>query len=266
MLGLIVAAVAALLVFVALERTDDSHFQVGVPPLVVVLLFTIVPAPDRVAAGLGAVVGALAYAAFFVRQRGRRVPMPDYERGESEPTIDSPVRGPAPRADRRTEGAPDGPYYKPGTPHTAQVSATDTPGEPMLFHGHVLDRDGQPQEGVAIEIWHANGEGDYDLDGYVCRGHQYTDPRGRFAFRTVKPFGYGIASWSMAGVVDYRSAHIHVKLRRPGEDTFTTQVWFADDPRKARDVAYSRFAETNTVELDSDEATGFVTARYDFVI
>lgn len=262
-----IAGLAAAVVYVAMARTDDTNLQIGVVPVALLLLFTLVPAELRLATGLGLLVGVIGYAVSFVRARGAKVPLGDLRPSGavgSAPGAEAIEYDAAEAPSTRTAPAVDGPYYVSGTPEKHTLSVDDTPGEPMLFHGRVFDREGKPLVGAAIELWHADGNGDYDNEGHVCRGHQFTGPNGEFAFRTVKPFGYGLASLSMAGRVDYRSAHIHVKILRPDGTTFTTQVWFDDDPRKAKDVAYASFAGTNSVELG--RAGDLVTARYDFAL
>ena len=39
----------------------------------------------------------------------------------------------------------------------------DGKGEPMLVHGRILDTDGNPLDGVTIDVWQANDEGFYDV-------------------------------------------------------------------------------------------------------
>ncbi|GEM_PF-534262 len=265
---LALGGLSAALVFLCLWKTDDTNAQIGVVPIALLALFTLVPGEARVACGFGLFVSIPAYAAFFVRQRGRRVPMPDYfgvdgVDGVAAPASVAAVAQSAPDV-HRTPSTSDGPYYIPNTPHKQVLAAGGTPGQRMRFTGHVRTRDGAPVRGAAIEIWHADGNGDYDNEHYNCRGHQYTDEEGGFGFETVRPFGYGRKSLSMAGVVDYRSAHLHVKIRRDGE-TWTSQIWFPDDDdRNPTDIAFSRFAETNVVTLDRED--GIEVARFDFVL
>jgi len=256
----------AVVAFVALWKTDDTNAQIAVTPLALVALFLFVPAPWRLASGLGLLAGLPAYVAFFLYQRGQRAPMPDYTSvdGPAPVTRSDGPTGYVQTAMLPTPSTPDGPYYIPGTPHKKALSADGTAGEPMRFGGQVRTREGQPIRGAAIEIWHADGNGDYDNERYNCRGHQYTDGEGAFAFETVRPFGYGRRTWSMAGLVDYRSAHLHVKIRRDGE-TFTSQLWFPDDDeRNPTDVAYARFRKTNVLALDRE--AGCLVSRFDFVL
>ena len=258
--------VAALLVGFALQRSDDTNFQVAVLPVAVLLLFWLAPDGQRGAAGYGTALGTLAYVAVFLFNRARRVPMPDYPvAGAAAATGGGTAANSRSSGSgmRRTPAAPDGPYYIPNTPHKLSIAAPDTQGERMNFAGRVLRQDETPVQGACIEIWHADGNGDYDDSDFNTRGHQFTNAEGEFLFETVKPHGYGRPSLSLVGTIDYRSAHIHAKIRIDGE-TFTTQVWFPEDPRNARDIAYWKFKETNVVDYDSDGPP--LTARFDFVV
>ena len=257
---------AALVVGFALHKSDDTNFQVAVIPMAALLLFWLLPDGQRATVGYGIALGTLAYVAIFLFNRMQRVPMPEYPvsspatAAAGEPEAGSTATGgPAPR----TPGAPDGPYYLPDTPQKIRIAARETVGERMNFAGRILRQDGSPVEGACIEIWHADGNGDYDYRDYNTRGHQFTDANGEFLFETVKPLGYGRRSLSLIGSIDYRSAHIHAKIRTDG-DTFTTQVWFPDDPRNASDIAYWKFKNTNVVGYDDNGSV--LTARFDFVV
>ena len=257
---------AALVVGFALHKSDDTNFQVAVVPVAALLLFWLLPDGQRAAAGYGIALGTLAYVAVFLFNRMRRMPMPDYPVSSRATAaaggplvVSSTTDGPV----RRTPSGPDGPYYLPNTPEKLRVADEGTPGERMDFAGRVLRQDGTPVEGACIEIWHADGNGDYDYGGYNTRGHQFTNANGEFLFETVKPCGYGRRSLSLIGTIDFRSAHIHVKIRAERE-TYTTQVWFPDDPRNSRDIAYWNFKNTNVVSFDSEAPVP--TARFEFVV
>ena len=259
-----ILSLAALVVGFTLHKSDDTNFQVAVLPVAVLLLLWLVPDGQRAMAGSGIALGTLAYLAMFLFERARSVPMPDYpvlSPAAAEGVPASPPVSGSPMG--RTPAAPDGPYYIPNTPRKTRIAAPDTQGQQMNFAGRVLRRDGAPVEGACIEIWHADGNGDYDYGSYNTRGHQFTNANGEFLFETVKPLGYGRRSLSLIGTVDYRSAHIHAKIRIDGE-TLTTQVWFPEDPRNARDIAYWKFKNTNVVDYENDAPV--LTARFDFVV
>ena len=250
----------------AVYKTDDTNFQIAVVPLAIGLLFWLLPEGERGAGSIGLAVGALAYLGQFLFMRVRAAPMPDYASSSGAQAM-AATAGSRPDTHPGTLSAtpkgPDGPYYRPGSPEKRRIADNATLGERMLFVGRVLNREGAPVEGAIIEIWQADGDGEYDHEGFNCRGHQFTGKNGQFNFDTVKPRGYGTRSLSLVGSLDFRSAHIHVKVRVGGRTT-TTQVWFPDDERNRLDVAYWKFKNTNVVSYDEDAEV--LTSRFDFVI
>jgi protocatechuate 3,4-dioxygenase beta subunit len=85
-----------------------------------------------------------------------------------------------------------------------------------------------PIAGALLDFWQADADGQYDNRGYRFRGHQYTDGEGRFSLETVVP-----------GLYTGRTRHIHVKVQGRGGRVLTTQLYFPDEPRNARDGIYS---------------------------
>ena len=259
------AGIALLLGF-GLHKSDDSNLQITIVPLAVIALFLLLPEGSRSMGGLGIAAGTVGYVAIFLYNRMRAAPMPDYAvTGESFTASGSTSATPG--AEKApvscTPRGPDGPYYMPNTPERIQVTASGTLGEPMRFVGQVLRSDGSPVAGACIEIWHADGNGDYDHHNFNMRGHQFTNENGEFLFETIKPSGYGTRSMSLIGTVDFRSAHIHVKINVDSKDV-TTQVWFPDDPRNSKDVAFWKFKDTNVVSYVPDASV--LIANFDFVI
>jgi len=74
--------------------------------------------------------------------------------------------------------------------------------------------------GAKIEIWQANHQGLYDLDGYGYRSTLIADGEGRYDFDSVMPGHY-------PGRV---CQHIHYLVSAPGHKPLTTQLYFATDP------------------------------------
>lgn len=212
----------------------------------------------------GSVLGLIGYLGYFAVPRLSTASMNPYRPTLEPVDIDLKLEAQksfstlAPQA-----GVSDGPYYSFDTPESRAIAVEETPGVPMIFQGRVVDEKGNPIENAIVEIWHADGNGDYDNECYNCRGHQFTNSEGCFEFQTVKPFGYGTRSLSLAGVVDYRAAHIHVKLAK-GDRTQTTQIWFPDDPRNATDVAYVAVKDVST--MNQQMVDGKLYSRFDFVL
>lgn len=252
--------------FLAMYWLDDSSAQAAVLPAMLLGIF-LAPEGYRTTAGLCMATGFVGYLVMFFHERMVSAPMHAYGRPASPAVVEprgvssSPRTGSLPLTP--TVLAPDGPYYGPQTQASSDIVAPGTPGEPMVFEGHVLRTTGEPVVGATVEIWQTHGDGDYDLTGTNCRGHQFTDENGAFRFNTVRPIGYGVASLSCIGILDFRAAHIHVKIRTD-EKEITTGIFFADDPRCKQDVGYRMIGHKTVFDLEkTDEG---LTARFDFVL
>lgn len=212
----------------------------------------------------GSVLGLVGYLGYFFVPRGATAAMEPYQSTLKPVDIDLKIDAQASFSTQSPQAsAPDGPFYSLDTPETRAIAADGTPGKAMVFQGRVVDENGSPIENAIIEIWHADGNGDYDNQGYNCRGHQFTNGDGCFEFHTVKPFGYGERSLSLEGVVDYRAAHIHVKLAK-GDQAQTSQIWFPDDPRNATDVVYVAVQDVCT--MNEQFVGDTLYSRFDFVL
>ena len=61
------------------------------------------------------------------------------------------------------------------------------PGTRIVLTGRVLSPGCKPLAGALLDFWHADDSGEYDNQGYRCRGHQFTDTDGRYRLETVVP-------------------------------------------------------------------------------
>ena len=149
-----------------------------------------------------------------------------------------------------TRAQTEGPFYKPSTPHRADLR--EPGGEPLVFEGLLLTPDCRPAPGAVIDIWHSDERGRYDNRGFRYRGHQFTDAAGAFRFLTIRP-----------GIYTGRTPHIHVKAQGEGTRLLTTQVYFPDlEDANARDAIYR---EELLFKLDRT-ASGIWRGRFDFVL
>jgi protocatechuate 3,4-dioxygenase beta subunit len=161
----------------------------------------------RVLAGsiIAATSLALAPREVFARQRSTLTP--GCEDGD-EPTIPETA----------------GPYFKPQSPLRSDLREPGIAGRPVELTGHVLTRTCRPLAGALVDLWHANDSGEYDNKGFRLRGHLFTDPAGRYAFRTILP-----------GLYPGRTRHYHVKVQAPGSALLTTQFYFPNEERNQTD-------------------------------
>lgn len=113
-----------------------------------------------------------------------------------------------------------GPFYKRKAPKSTKLRAPGDPGMPVSVSGRVFDTRGHGIEGARIEVWHADHQGRYDLDGYRFRSALVSDATGTYGFDSVIPGHYP------ARVCQ----HIHYIVQAPGHKTLTTQLYFATDP------------------------------------
>lgn len=136
----------------------------------------------------------------------------------------------------------EGPYYLPNTPERYSLLEDGIDGERLIVAGFVVDKNCLPIFRARLDFWQADANGEYDLDGYTLRGHQFTDNKGRYYLETVLP-----------GLYESRPIrHIHVKVEAPGS-LLTTQLYFPEQP-----------VEGLTVSLI--ERDGYWLALFNFII
>ena len=144
-------------------------------------------------------------------------------------------------------------------------------GRHILISGRVMDVAGRPLTGAVVEIWSVNarniylvedgGASDPDFAGF---GMTETDGEGRYSFKTIRPGGYD----RYLGLIR-RTAHIHVLVKVAGAEAFTTEMWFADEPRNSIDSFFRRVTDPAlkarmAVILNSSE--GVDRAQFDLVL
>jgi protocatechuate 3,4-dioxygenase beta subunit len=146
-----------------------------------------------------------------------------------------------------TEEETSGPFFRPSSPLKTDFREAGVPGDPIALTGRVLDAKGKPLPGCLLDFWHANGDGQYDLDGFRCRGHQFSDNQGRYRLETVIP-----------GLYPGRTRHFHARFQAPGESVKSTQLYFPGEPRNTEDML---FRSDLLMQLSSDKRT----ATFNFV-
>lgn len=152
---------------------------------------------------------------------------------------------------------PEGPYYRAGAPDRTEFNVNTRPGTPMVLSGRVESGTcGAPVSGAVLDLWHADGDGVYDLDtpDFALRGRVTTDADGRYAVRSVQPGAYFFGGQP-------RARHIHVRLTAAGHVPLTTQLYFPDDPMRAFDVQYAC-----GLDVDVQQTTNVLMCSYNFVM
>ncbi len=139
---------------------------------------------------------------------------------------------------RLTPAQTEGPFYPVTLPDDTdfdllrQGDTVYPQGQPAWLEGEVLDPDGRPVRGAAVEIWQCDAAGHYRHPGdgnradpaFQSFGRVRVDAQGRYRFRTIRPVAYS-----------GRTPHIHLKVRLDRRTLLTTQVYVEGDPGNARD-------------------------------
>jgi hydroxyquinol 1,2-dioxygenase len=146
-----------------------------------------------------------------------------------------------------------GPFWRMNSPRTesgGSIVRSPTPGPAMFVDCWVKDTKGAPIAGAEVDIWHSSPEGFYEQQDpkqadMNLRGKFVTDVKGHFAFRSVKPAGYPIPIDGPVGDLvratgrhNYRPAHLHFLIHKPGFKTLISQIYVNDDERLETDVQF----------------------------
>jgi protocatechuate 3,4-dioxygenase beta subunit len=133
----------------------------------------------------------------------------------------------------KTQKDQEGPFYKSGSPLRASI---ETEGTLLTIQGKILAASDckTPVADATVDIWHCDAKGDYDNEGFKCRGMVISDKTGTYSFTTIYPPPYAS-----------RPRHIHFKVRAKGFPELTSQIYFKGDPNIKNDFA--RNAESSRV-------------------
>ena len=118
--------------------------------------------------------GAATAAAFAVPVQAQQIAPTRECRDGDEPTM------------RETEG----PFFKARSPERLDLRDEGLKGTPIEISGRVLTRTCKPVNRALVDLWHADGDGNYDNKSFRCRGHVFTDSEGRYRFLTIVPAVY----------------------------------------------------------------------------
>jgi protocatechuate 3,4-dioxygenase beta subunit len=137
-------------------------------------------------------------------------------------------------------------------------------GHPLQLGLRVVDAACAPIPGAAVDVWHADVDGDYSgfVDGQVgrdgdggpgttfLRGTQVTDADGIVAFATLYPGWY-----------PGRTVHVHLKVELGDAEVLTSQLYFPDDvtDEVLAGGAYADRGERDTTNGGDAIAEGFAT-------
>jgi protocatechuate 3,4-dioxygenase beta subunit len=155
-----------------------------------------------------------------------------------------------PDGDDATPSQTEGPFFKPDSPERANLVDPGTTGTKLALSGAVVDTACRPISRALIDFWQADGEGNYDNEGYGLRGHVLTDANGHYRVETVVP-----------GLYTGRTRHIHVKVQRPGGRVLTTLLYFPGEAQNGSDGLFRR-----ECLMQVSDAPGGKAATFTFVL
>ena len=183
-----------------------------------------------------------------------------------------------------TECNVEGPFYVAGPPKLERPyvlpQRSDEPGEKLVFSGTVRSTDGSALAGATLDVWQANGAGEYShfnpgVPEYNLRGQLTTDDDGSFQFETVVPSEYEIPMAGATGKLlaalgrsPFRPGHIHFKVSHQDASPLTTQIYFEGEPWLDADVvgAVKASLVTKLAWHDDDRGGSYATCSYHFVL
>jgi protocatechuate 3,4-dioxygenase beta subunit len=154
---------------------------------------------------------------------------------------------------RPTQANNLGPFFREGAPHLengASLLHSSTPGPGLAFKGWVRDLKGEPVAGAVVDVWHSSPVGLYENQDPTqaemnLRGKFTTAADGSFSFRTVKPAGYPVPVDGPNGALlraqkrhNWRPAHLHFLIEKPGCKTIASQVYDPEDPHLETDSQF----------------------------
>jgi catechol 1,2-dioxygenase len=171
-----------------------------------------------------------------------------------------------------------GPFYRAGAPRLADGASllqSPTPGPRLDFKGLVQDKAGKPVAGAEVDVWHSSPVGLYENQDAAqaemnLRGRFVTLEDGSFSFSSVKPAGYPVPIDGPNGALlraqkrhNFRPAHLHFLIYKPGYKTIASQVYDPDDPHLETD---SQFGVTEALIGKFEREGDRYRLRFTFVI
>lgn len=155
-----------------------------------------------------------------------------------------------------------GPFYRSGAPLRTDMRLAGDPGTPLVVTGTVYADDClTPLPGTTIDVWQADGAGNYDndSDAYRFRSRLNAGEDGGYTFKTNVPGKYLNGG-------QLRPSHIHFRVTADSHRELISQIYFKDDPEIAADPwASSPDAELRILPVE-ELATGEKRVQFDIYL
>lgn len=180
-----------------------------------------------------------------------------------------------------TENTVFGPFHVAGAPRRKMGDkiSLDGKGESCLFKGRVLNLDGNPIEGVKIDVWSDNADGFYDVQQpdiqpkWNNRGIFITGKDGHYSFIGIKPVSYPIPDDGPVGKMlaslgrhPYRPAHMHFLITASGYQKLVTHTFVGGDPYISSDTVFGVKESLVAPFERTDDGVADWCSPYDFVL
>ncbi|SAK96575.1 protocatechuate 3,4-dioxygenase subunit beta [Caballeronia catudaia] len=143
-----------------------------------------------------------------------------------------------------------GPFFLPHSPQRASLLEPGIDGTRIVLSGRVWTSMCRAVPGALLDFWQADNAGEYDVDGFRLRGHQFADSEGRYRLETIVP-----------GAYPGRTRHFHVTVQPPNGAMLVTQLYFPGEQRNARDSLFDR-----RLLMTVDDNGARKAAHFDFVL
>jgi protocatechuate 3,4-dioxygenase, alpha subunit len=145
-----------------------------------------------------------------------------------------------------------GPFFHIGLERISRSDLTSgiANAQTIQIGGQVLDGDGKPVIDALIEIWQADGDGNY-RSGFNGYGRVATNDRGAFSFKTIKP-------GRVPGIDGkFQAPHIAVNIFMRGLlKHLVTRIYFPDEPSNAEDAILQSVSATRRDTLIARATAG----------
>ncbi len=113
---------------------------------------------------------------------------------------------------------------------TENLAPAGVPGERVSIEGRIVDGDGRPLDDALVEIWQADGRGQYGGKRFRGFGRSATDGEGKYRFQTIKPGRVP----GPGGVL--QAPHIGVNIFMRGQlKQLVSRIYFPGEPANAQD-------------------------------
>ena len=162
-----------------------------------------------------------------------------------------------------------GPFFRENTPqfqHGASIADAKKGGQEIVLYGRITNAQGVPLPNAMLTVWQTAADGRYDIQNSMeeidCRGIFFSDERGNYLVRTVRPLGYYIPLDGPVGQMviaqkrhGKRPAHIHFLICAPGYRELVTALYVAGDEHLDDDVVFGASGDLVAEIKDDDPAS-----------